>query len=74
MKPVKIYPSNPINCAKGFKEFAIKSKMDVLPMFILENNHITIPAGAATAIALPRINKVLSNNERTNILPICGDL
>ena len=35
---------------------------------------IIIPAGAATAIALPSTNSVLSNIERTNTFPICGFL
>ncbi len=37
-------------------------------------SHITSPAGAATLIALASTNSVLSNIERTNILPICGFL
>ena len=54
--------------------FAIKSNIDIPPTLILENSHITIPAGAAIEIALPSTNKVLSNKERINILPICGVL
>lgn len=38
------------------------------------NNQITRPAGAATAIALPSTNKVLSKIERTKTFPICGFL
>ena len=41
---------------------------------IFANNHITNPAGAATDIALPNMNNVLSNMERTNIFPNCGFL
>lgn len=41
---------------------------------IFASNHITSPAGAATDIALPRTNNVLSNIERTNIFPNCGFL
>lgn len=52
----------------------MKSNMDTSPTLILENNHITIPAGAAIEIALPNTNRVLSNKERINILPICGVL
>lgn len=74
INPVKIYPSRPINLANGFKAFAIKSNIDIPPTLILENSHITIPAGAAIEIALPSTNKVLSNKERINILPICGVL
>ena len=35
-------------------------------------SHIIRPAGAATAAALPRTNRVRSNTERTITLPICG--
>lgn len=37
---------------------------------ILANNQITSPAGAATEMALPKTNKVLSNIECTKIFPI----
>ena len=74
IKAVKIYPSKPIIFANGFKVFAIKSNVDTSPILILENNHITIPAGAAIEIALPNTNRVLSNKERINIFPICGVL
>ena len=74
INPVKIYPSIPINLAKGFKKLAIISKIDELSMQILENSQITMPAGAAIERALPKTNNVLSNKERTKILPICGVL
>lgn len=67
---VRIYPSNPINCAKGFKKFAIIVRMLSPCIPILANNQITSPAGAATEIALPKTNKVLSNIECTKIFPI----
>ena len=35
---------------------------------------IIAPAGAATATALPKTNKVLSNSERTIVFKICGFL
>lgn len=41
---------------------------------ILANSHITIPIGAATDTALASTNKVLSNNDLTIILLICGFL
>ena len=44
----------------------------MIPTFAI--NHITRPAGAATDIALPKTNNVLSNIERTNIFPNCGFL
>ena len=41
---------------------------------MLANNQVIAPAGAATIIARPNTNRVLSKSERTNILPICGFL
>ena len=35
-------------------------------------SQISAPAGAATVIALPSTNRVLSKMERTIILPNCG--
>lgn len=46
----------------------------MLPIVTLAKSHITRPVGAAIATALPSTNKVLSNNERTKIFPICGFL
>ena len=43
-------------------------------MSIFAKSHITIPAGAAIAIALPRTNKVLSKIERTKTFPNWGFL
>ena len=48
--------------------------MDESPTFMLAISHITAPAGAATATALPSTKSVLSNNERTIVLKICGFL
>ena len=74
MNPVKIYPSNPINLANGFKKFAIivKRFSPFIPMFA--NSQITSPAGAAVLIALPNTNRVLSKMERIKILPNWGFL
>ena len=41
---------------------------------MLPKIHITIPAGAATAIALPNTNKVLSKTDLIKIFPNCGFL
>ena len=71
---VSIYPSNPINRANGSKKFAIYVRILISPMFIFANNHITRPAGAATATALPSTNKVLSNIDLISTCPICGFL
>ncbi len=40
------------------------------PIFMFAITHIIIPAGAATEIALTNTKSVLSNIERTIILPI----
>ena len=74
IKAVKIYPSNPINFANGFKKFAIiiNKLSPFIPTFA--NIQITSPAGAATTIALPKTNNVLSKIERTNIFANCGFL
>lgn len=67
-----MYPSNPKRVAKGFKKFAMCVSIEMLPIETLENSQMIIPAGAATAIALPKTNKVLSKIERTITFPICG--
>ena len=74
MKAVKIYSSNPIRLAKGFKKLAIivRRLSPLNPIFA--KSQITRPAGAATKIALPRTNKVLSKMERISIFPTCGFL
>ena len=71
---VKIYPSNPISLAKGLRKFA--TILNILSPFIpiFANSQITRPAGAATAIALPRTKTVLSNMDLINIFPNCGFL
>ena len=48
--------------------------MLIFPMFMFANSHITSPAGAAIATALPNTNSVLSSIDLTNICPICGFL
>ena len=71
---IKIYPSNPIILAKGSRKLAICERIDKLPIVIFANNHIIIPKGAATAIALPSTNKVLSKIDLVIICIICGFL
>ena len=70
----KMYPSIPIILAKGSKKFAIYERTDKLPIVMLANNHIIIPTGAATLIALPKTNNVLSKSDRTITFFICGFL
>lgn len=41
---------------------------------IFANNHIIIPTGAATDIALPSTNRVLSKRDLIITFPICGFL
>ena len=48
--------------------------MLMFPMLIFANSHITNPAGAAIAIALPNTNSVLSSIDLISICPICGFL
>ena len=47
-----------------------RNKSEQVSKEILANIQITIPTGAATLIALPKTNKVLSNKDLTSILPI----
>ena len=54
MKAVKIYPSSPISLPKGSKKFATYVRILLSPIWTFANNHIIIPAGAATLIALPK--------------------
>lgn len=67
---VKIYPSNPISFAKGSKKFAIYERIDKSPIVTFAKSHIIIPTGAATEIALPKTNNVLSKSDLTITLPI----
>ena len=60
--------------AKGSKKFAIYERIDKSPIVIFANNHIIIPTGAATTIALPRTNKVLSKSDLRITFFICGFL
>ena len=48
--------------------------IEILPIDIFENIQIIMPAGAATQIALPKTNNVLSKIERKITFPICGFL
>lgn len=74
MNAVKMYPSNPINCANGLRKFAII--VNKLSPFIpiLANSQMTNPAGAATDMALPSTNNVLSKMDLTTIFPTWGFL
>ncbi len=52
-KAHRIYPSNPINLANGFKKLAIYPKIFKFPILIFASIHIIIPVGAAIKIDLP---------------------
>ncbi len=61
--------------ANGFRNCAPRSRILVAsPICIFAINHIIRPAGAATDIALPNTNSVLSNIERIIIIPNFGFL
>ena len=64
MKAIKITPSSPIILAKGSKKSARCLRILIPPMSVFAKTHITRPAGAATAMALLRTNRVLSKIER----------
>ena len=74
MNAVSMYPSIPISLPSGSRKFAMYCKREISPNETFAKIQITIPAGAATLIALPNTNKVRSKMERTNILPNCGFL
>lgn len=72
IKAISIKPSKPITLAKGSKNPAAWAMKLDWPIYTFANIHISIPAGAATTIALPRTNMVLSINEVYKTLPIWG--
>lgn len=74
IKASKIVPSSPICLPNGSRKSAVIFKIEESPMLMLASNHISIPAGAATAAARPRTKSVRSKTERMIILPICGGL
>lgn len=67
---VKTYPSNPIILANGSKNDAIYERIDISPIVIFAKSHMIIPTGAATAIALPNTNSVLSKRDLIITFPI----
>ena len=65
----------PIALPRGLRNWALISRMvAVSSIWIFAMSHNMRPAGATTDTALPSTNKVLSNMERTMILPILGFL
>lgn len=74
MNAINITPSNPNSFANGSKKLEIWFNRLTSEIITLDNIHSIIPAGAATIIALPKTNRVLSNIERIITLPNCGFL
>ena len=74
MNAINITPSNPNSFANGSKKLEIWFNRLTSEIITLDNTHSIIPAGAATIIALPKTNRVLSNIERIITLPNCGFL
>lgn len=68
----KITPSSPISEPRGWRKFEIITHSDSPFIIMFDINHITIPAGAATHIALKSTKMVLSSKERTIVLQIWG--
>ena len=71
---VSIIPSSPIIFPNGSRKSEIWVIIALSPTVILDNSQMISPAGAATVIALPNTNSVLSKRERVRILPNCGFL
>ena len=65
IKAIKITPSIPIICAKGSKKSAQYLKRLTSPIWRFARTQIIRPAGAATATALFKTNKVLSKIDLT---------
>ena len=72
MNATRITPSNPNHLAKGSKKFVQYDKSELSAICTLASIQIMAPAGAATVIALPNTNSVLSSKERINIFPTSG--
>lgn len=70
----KITPSSPISEPRGWRKFEIITHRDSPFIIMFDINHITIPAGAATHIALKSTKMVLSSKERTIVykFEVCG--
>lgn len=66
----KITPSSPISEPRGWRKFEIIAHIDSPFIIIFDISHITIPAGAATHIALKSTKTVRSSKERTIVLQI----
>lgn len=65
IKARRMTPSSPISCANGSKNPDACAKSVFPPTDTFAKIHITSPAGAATAMARPKTNRVLSKQDRT---------
>ena len=72
MKDNSITPSSPISFANGSIAFEHMISRLASPYFMLAKSEMIIPAGMATATALPSTKRVLSKIERIIIWPMCG--
>lgn len=71
-KEVNISPSKPISLPSGVRNEIILFKITLSPKF--SSSQIIIPAGKATATALPKTKIVLFKSERVITFVICGFL
>lgn len=69
MNAISIVPSMPINLPNGSKKLDACPRILMLFILMFAIIQIIIPAGAATVIALPRTNMVLSNKDLISIFP-----
>ena len=69
-----IVPSRPIALANGSRIEEIEESKVSPPIVIFAKHQMISPAGAATAAALPKTNRVLSKIERTMTLKKSGFL
>lgn len=72
IKASSMTPSIPMTWANGSRNPEQCARSVASPTEILAISQMMSPAGAATTIARPRTNRVLSKIERTITFPICG--
>ena len=72
IKAMRMMPSSPIRVPRGSRKPAMCIRRLSPPTVRLARSQITRPAGAATATARPRTNRVRSKMERTMTFPGWG--
>ena len=70
MKAIRITPSRPMSLANGSRKLVQCASTEQSPTVMFAISQMMMPAGAATEIALPKTNNVLSNIERMITFPI----